>query len=97
MHRHWIAVLASSLAVIVPGSAQGPSSVVAWFKLVRKGGGQVEFVPNIINNYAGIGTQIAVVDMNGDKRPDVLSAQRKGAYVFFNDLPASRERTTSSR
>ena len=28
-----------------------------WFKLVRKSGAQVEFVPNIINNYAGIGTQ----------------------------------------
>jgi hypothetical protein len=80
-----------------PENDRDDPAVVAWFKLVRKSGGQVEFVPNIINNYAGIGTQISVVDMNGDKRPDVLTAQRKGAYVFFNNLPASRERTTSSR
>jgi hypothetical protein len=58
---------------------------MAWFKLVRKAGGQVEFVPTIINNYAGLGTQIAVVDMNADNRPDVLTAARKGAYVFFNN------------
>ncbi len=80
-----------------PENDRDDPAVVAWFKLVRKSGGQVEFVPHIINNYAGIGTQISVVDMNGDKRPDVLTAQRKGAYVFFNNLPASRERTTSSR
>jgi 3-keto-disaccharide hydrolase/FG-GAP-like repeat len=58
-------------------------AVLAWFKLVRKPGGQVEFVPNIINNYVGLGTQIATVDMNGDGRPDVLTAARKGAYIFL--------------
>ena len=80
-----------------PENDRDDPPVVAWFKVVRKSGGQVEFVPNIINNYAGIGTQIAVVDMNGDKRPDVLTAQRKGAFVFFNNISPSRERTTSSR
>lgn len=58
--------------------------VMAWFKLVRKPGGRVEFVPNIINNYVGLGTQIATADMNGDGRPDVLTAARKGAYIFLN-------------
>jgi hypothetical protein len=29
-------------------------------------------------------TVIAVVDMNGDKRPDVLTDARKGADIFFN-------------
>ena len=80
-----------------PENDRDDPPVVAWFKLVRKSGGQVEFVPNIINNYAGIGTQISVVDMNGDKRPDVLTAQRKGAYVFFNNVTPSRGRTTSSQ
>jgi hypothetical protein len=58
-------------------------AVMAWFKLVRKPGGQVEFVPNIINNYVGLGTQIATADMNGDGKPDVLTAGRKGAYIFL--------------
>ena len=79
-----------------PENDRDDPPVVAWLKLVRKSGGQVEFVPNIINNYAGIGTQIAVLDMNGDKRPDVLTAQRKGAYIFLNNiksgLPAREDR-----
>ena len=58
--------------------------VIVWFKINRKTGGRVEFVPHIINNYAGIGGQIAVADMNNDTRIDVLTAQRKGAYIFLN-------------
>jgi hypothetical protein len=71
--------------------------LMAWFRLVRKAGGQVEFAPNIINNYVGLGTQIAVVDMNGDKKPDVLTAARKGAYIFFNNVPRASSRVTSAR
>jgi hypothetical protein len=62
-------------------------AVMAWFKLVRKPGGQVEFVPHVINNYVGLGTQIAVVDVNGDARPDVMTAARKGAFIFLNNIP----------
>ncbi|MFL6449429.1 MAG: FG-GAP-like repeat-containing protein [Bryobacteraceae bacterium] len=58
--------------------------VVYWFKLVRKQGGQVEFIPNIVTNIAGIGTQIVAADVNGDGRPDILTAGRRGAYVYLN-------------
>ena len=68
--------------------------MVAWFKLVRKAGGQVEFVPHVINNYVGLGTQIAVVDINGDKRPDVLTAARKGAYIFLNGAKSTQVTST---
>ena len=67
-----------------PENDRDDPAVMAWLKLVRKSGGQVEFVPHIINNYAGLGTQIKVSDMNNDKRPDVLTAARKGAYIFLN-------------
>jgi hypothetical protein len=60
--------------------------VMYWFKLVRKPGGQVEFVPHLINNYVALGTQIQAVDVNGDGRPDVLTAARKGAFIFFNNV-----------
>ena len=67
-----------------PENDHDDPAVMAWFKTVRKPGGAVEFVPHIINNYAGLGTQIKVADMNNDKRPDVLTAARKGAYIFLN-------------
>jgi hypothetical protein len=58
--------------------------VVYWFKLVRKQGGEVEFVPGIVTNIAGLGTQITAADVNGDGRPDILTAGRRGAYVYLN-------------
>jgi hypothetical protein len=61
--------------------------VVYWFKLVRKPGGQVEFVPHLVNNNSGVGDQIQAVDINGDGKPDVLTSSRKGTFIFFNNLP----------
>jgi hypothetical protein len=58
--------------------------VVYWFKLVRKQDGPVEFVPGIVTNMAGLGTQITAADVNGDGRPDILTAGRRGAYVYLN-------------
>jgi Domain of Unknown Function (DUF1080)/FG-GAP-like repeat len=60
--------------------------VLYWFKLVRKPGGKVEFVPHLIHNESGVGTQIVAADMNGDGRPDVLTTARKGTFIFFNEL-----------
>ena len=79
-----------------PENDRDDPPMMAWFKLVRKPGGQVEFVPHMINNYVGLGTQIAVTDVNGDKKPDVLTAARKGAYIFFNNVARASSRVTSA-
>ena len=57
-----------------PENDRDDPPVVAWLKLVRKSAGQVEFVPNIINNYAGIGTQIAVA--RHERRQEARRADR---------------------
>jgi hypothetical protein len=63
--------------------AQGPA-VVYWFKLVRDGKGAAHFEPHLINNDSGVGTTIAVADLDRDGRPEVMTANRKGAFVFMN-------------
>ena len=55
-----------------------------WFQLVRKPGGAVQWIPHLINNNSGVGTQILVTDINGDGKPDVLTSARKGTFVFLN-------------
>jgi hypothetical protein len=62
---------------------QSPA-VLYWFKLRRKPGGQVEFEPHLVNNNSGVGTQILAVDMNSDGKVDILTAARKGVFIFFN-------------
>ena len=54
------------------------------FKLVRKPGGIVEWVPKLLHNASGIGTQILAKDINKDGKFEILTSARKGTFVFFN-------------
>ena len=52
-----------------------------WFKLHRRDG-QVSFTPHMIDDASGVGTQLAVGDLNGDRRPDIVVGNKKGGFVF---------------
>jgi dienelactone hydrolase len=58
--------------------------VLYWFQLTRPRKGEVRFVPHLIDDRSGVGVQITVTDVNGDRRPDVLTASKLGAFVFLN-------------
>ena len=60
-------------------------AVLYWFRLTRPAGQPPRFTPYLIDSEAGIGTQITVADVNGDAKPDILVARRRGAFVFFNE------------
>ena len=55
--------------------------VLYWFQLVRKGG--VRFVPHLIDDASGVGVDVLVRDLNGDGRLDILSSNKKGAFLFL--------------
>ncbi len=59
-------------------------AVLYWFRLTRPAGQLPRFEPYLIDSEAGIGTQLTVADVNGDGAPDILTARRSGAFVFFN-------------
>ena len=56
--------------------------VLYWFKLQRSADG-IQFIPYEIDNNSGIGRQFAVGDLNGDNVPDIMTANKKGLYVFL--------------
>lgn len=60
--------------------------VLYWFKLTRPAGQPPRFEPRLIDSASGIGTQIAVADVNGDGRLDILTATRQGAFAFINQM-----------
>jgi hypothetical protein len=60
-------------------------AVVYWFKLERTKTG-VEWIPHKIDGEAGIGRQISIVDINGDKLPDVVVGGMVGAHVLTHKV-----------
>jgi len=65
----------------------GPA-VLYWYKTVRnaKAEGGAEFVPELIHNRSGVGSQFAVADLNGDGAPDIVTSCVKGTFVFWNQF-----------
>lgn len=63
-------------------------AVLYWFRLVRRGDGTVDWVPNLIDDNSGVGRQVGLGDVNGDGRPDIVIGNKKGAFVFTNEARA---------
>ena len=57
-------------------------SVLWWFELQREGN-DATYLPHLIDNDSGIGTQFTVVDMNGDQNLDVVVGNKRGAFVHI--------------
>ena len=74
-----------------PG-AKDPS-VLYWFELRRPAAGSVEFVPHRIDDDSGVGLHFQVTDLNRDGRLDVVTSNKKGAYLFLQQ-PAPERRMT---
>jgi hypothetical protein len=73
----------------------GPA-VLYWYRTVRnpKADGGAEFVPELIHNRSGVGSQFVVTDLNGDGAPDIVVSDVKGTFIFWNQMHA---RPQSSR
>ncbi len=67
-------------------------AVVYWFKLVRGAEG-VDWIPYQADDRAGIGRQVIVADVNGDKLPDIVTGGMKGCHVLTQHREAVDEQT----
>jgi len=63
-----------------PGSSE--PAVVLWFELKRPEKGKWEYVPHLIDDDSGIGTQFTVCDLNGDGKIDIVASNKKGVHVL---------------
>jgi hypothetical protein len=60
-------------------------AVLYWFQLRRLPGGGVDFVPHLVDDDSGVGTQVMVGRGNRDKLPDIVVGNKKGAFVFLHE------------
>ncbi len=65
-------------------------ALVFWLETRRDGQGGATFVPHLIDDDSGVGTQVAASDLNGDARPDVIVANKKGLFIHLTQ-PAPRK------
>lgn len=66
-----------------PGAEE--PSVLYWYELRRPAKGQAEYVAHKIDDNSGVGTQFEMHDMNGDRRPDIVVANKKGVFIFLQE------------
>jgi hypothetical protein len=60
----------------------GGTPVLYWFRLDRRDG-KVSWEPHLVDDASGVGTQLAVGDLDGDRRPDIVVGNKKGGFVFL--------------
>jgi hypothetical protein len=66
--------------------SDGYPSVLYWFKLVRPAKGQANYIPYLIDNDSGVGTQVSIGLMSNKKYPDVVVGNKKGVYIFKHEV-----------
>jgi hypothetical protein len=53
-----------------------------WFRASKDKSGFTTFIPEMIDDDSGVGTQFEVADINGDGLPDVIVSNKRGVFTF---------------
>ena len=57
--------------------------VLYWWELTRDNNGGATFIPHLIDDDSGIGTEVTAGDVDKDEKPDVVVSNKKGVFVFL--------------
>jgi hypothetical protein len=90
---HFVDINGDGLKDLVTGKrwwAHGPNGdadpnaapTLYWFEARRSRDSTTSFIPHKIDDSSGIGTQFVVTDINGDGRPDIVVANKRGVFLF---------------
>jgi hypothetical protein len=72
--------------------------VVYWYRTVRnpKAPGGAEFVPELVHNRAGAGSDILAADLNKDGALDIVTSTNTGTYIFWARPRAAQAKTAAA-
>jgi len=69
-----------------PDPDSNSAALLYWFKLVRPAKGQAEFVPHLIDDDSGVGTQVTAGFVSNPKYPDIVVGNKKGVFIFKHEV-----------
>ena len=67
-------------------------AVLYWFKIDRKKDKSVDFIPYLIDDNSGIGTQVVAGKIQGKKYPDVVVGNKKGVFVLLHEAKKAKKK-----
>jgi hypothetical protein len=75
-----------------PDPESNAPAVLYWFKITRPAPGQAEFLPFLVDEDSGVGTQVTAGYVSNREYPDIVVGNKKGVFVFKHSAKAvSRE------
>lgn len=73
--------------------------VLYWYRTVRnpKAPGGAEFIPELIHNRSGAGSDLLAVDLNNDGAMDIVTSTGRGTFIFWGKPRAAAAKKTAGR
>jgi len=71
--------------------------VIYWYQTKRDGKGGVDFVPHLVDAESGVGVDVQVGDVNGDKLPDIVVGNKAGVFVLTQERKESTADVTPKK
>ena len=73
------------------GDADPNGTPVIYAFLLRRGANHTAtFTPHLIDDASGIGVQLVLADANADGRPDIVSANKRGTFLFLSEKSSAK-------
>lgn len=60
-------------------------AMLVWYESTPSASPADSWIRHVIDEDSGVGTQVVTGDLNGDTRPDIVAANKKGVFVFVQE------------